>query len=181
MKLFCSKHECLIVLILTMPFLTFSAEIILPSLEFPVPTGQYKVGTTYMHFLDKTRPETLTKAPGDFRELEIQAWYPAKPGEKNVIAQYWRNPDVIGPAVVQVLFSGLPQSLGTIPAAGLHKVAASGTHSYLDAPVEDSRKIYSDYSRAFFDKHLQKKEVPLLDGPSKQYPEVIFTLRNPEK
>jgi dienelactone hydrolase len=142
MKLFCSMHVCLVVLLLTMPFVSFSAEIILPSLEFPEPTGQYKVGTTYLHFLDKTRPETLTKAPGDFRELEIQAWYPAKPGEKNVIAQYWRNPDVIGPAVVQVLFSGLPESLGTIPAAGLHKVAASRTHSYLDAPVEDSRKKY---------------------------------------
>lgn len=33
------------------------------------------------------------------------------------------------------------------------------------------------YSVAFFDKYLKGQPSPLLDGPSKQYPEVVFESR----
>jgi hypothetical protein len=39
--------------------------------------------------------------------------------------------------------------------------------------------IVNAYSLAFFDKELKGQPSPLLDGPSKQYPEVIFELRRP--
>lgn len=41
-------------------------------------------------------------------------------------------------------------------------------------------QIIRDYSRAFFDKHLLNKKVPLLDGPSRDYPEVILEIIRPE-
>jgi len=37
--------------------------------------------------------------------------------------------------------------------------------------------IINAYSLAFFDQHLQGRPAALLDGPSKQYPEVIFEAR----
>ncbi|CUB10971.1 isoform II [Bacillus cereus] len=39
--------------------------------------------------------------------------------------------------------------------------------------------IINAYSRAFFDKHLKDTVTALLDGPSKQFPEVIFETRFP--
>ena len=35
--------------------------------------------------------------------------------------------------------------------------------------------IFTEYSLAFFDKHLRGRPVPLLDGPSSDYPEVEFS------
>lgn len=35
------------------------------------------------------------------------------------------------------------------------------------------------YSLAFFDKHLKGLAAPLLDGPSPDYPEVVFMSRHP--
>lgn len=35
------------------------------------------------------------------------------------------------------------------------------------------------YSLAFFDKHLKGLATPLLDGPSPDYPEVVFMSRHP--
>jgi hypothetical protein len=39
--------------------------------------------------------------------------------------------------------------------------------------------IQNVYSLAFFDKHLKGLAAPLLDGPSPDYPEVVFTSRHP--
>ncbi|MFH1737862.1 MAG: hypothetical protein ABIH23_02555 [bacterium] len=44
-----------------------------------------------------------------------------------------------------------------------------------DDPVRVSR-IIADYTLAFFDKILKGQRVPLLDGPSPNYPEVEFTI-----
>jgi len=40
-------------------------------------------------------------------------------------------------------------------------------------------KIINDYTLAFFDKHLQGETSPLLNGPSREYPEVVFLLQVP--
>jgi predicted dienelactone hydrolase len=47
-------------------------------------------------------------------------------------------------------------------------------------PIDGQRvvRILNDYTLAFFDQHLKGKEVPLLDGPSPDYPEVDFESRN---
>jgi predicted dienelactone hydrolase len=39
---------------------------------------------------------------------------------------------------------------------------------------ERGLRIVTDYSLAFFDKHLNNRDVPLLDGSSPNYPEVLF-------
>jgi predicted dienelactone hydrolase len=47
--------------------------------------------------------------------------------------------------------------------------------------IEGKRMIYIQnvYSLAFFDKHLRGLAAPLLDGPSPDYPEVVFRSRHP--
>jgi hypothetical protein len=40
-------------------------------------------------------------------------------------------------------------------------------------------EIINTYVLAFFDKHLRGETVPLLDGPSPDYPDVEFQLRMP--
>ncbi len=37
--------------------------------------------------------------------------------------------------------------------------------------------IVNAYSLAFFDRYLKSETSPLLNGPSKQYPEVLFETR----
>src|SRR5574341_110276 len=48
-------------------------------------------------------------------------------------------------------------------------------------PIDSHRalNIVNAYSLAFFDKHLKGELSPLLDGPSEQYPEVIFETHQP--
>ena len=43
--------------------------------------------------------------------------------------------------------------------------------------VQRAHDIINAYSLAFFDKHLKGNATPLLDGPAKQYPEVIIETR----
>lgn len=48
-------------------------------------------------------------------------------------------------------------------------------------PIDAQRasNIVNAYSLAFFDQHLQGRPAALLDGPAKQYPEVLFETRQP--
>lgn len=42
----------------------------------PKPTGPFGVGTAVWHWADPSRPDEVTPAPGDVREVMAQAWYP---------------------------------------------------------------------------------------------------------
>jgi len=44
-------------------------------------------------------------------------------------------------------------------------------------PVERSHAILNAYTLAFFERHLKGRPAPVLDGPSAQYPEVLFESR----
>jgi predicted dienelactone hydrolase len=50
-----------------------------------------------------------------------------------------------------------------------------------EATIDGRRmaRIQNVYSLAFFDKHLKGLAAPLLDGPSPDYPEVVFMSRHP--
>ncbi|MFK8058945.1 MAG: alpha/beta hydrolase family protein [Polaribacter sp.] len=48
----------------------------LPVFELPKTTGNYKIGSKYIH-LKTDRDETITENPDDKRELMIKVWYPA--------------------------------------------------------------------------------------------------------
>lgn len=49
----------------------------------------------------------------------------------------------------------------------------------LSGPLDPqrAREIPDAYAQAFFDKHLKGRAAPLLDGPSAQFPEVLFESR----
>jgi predicted dienelactone hydrolase len=93
--------------------------ILLPVFRLSEPTGPQPVGTTKLHLVDRTRPETFTPTPDDHRELMVQVWYPARvePGAR--------------PAP---LMEHMP-----FPFSYLSLVR---THAYLDAPVSDAHASY---------------------------------------
>lgn len=49
---------------------------IFPVFELPVPTGQFQVGSQYLHLVSDQN-EGITSDPNDKRELMIKVWYPA--------------------------------------------------------------------------------------------------------
>ena len=55
------------------------------------------------------------------------------------------------------------------------------SHLNLTGPIDGQRAhdIINAYSLAFFERHLMGREAKLLDGPSEQYPEVLFESRQP--
>ena len=58
--------------------------------ELPSPTGPYPVGTTTWRVTDRSRQETFS-GPGDFRQVEVFAWYPAATPRRGALAPYLRE------------------------------------------------------------------------------------------
>jgi hypothetical protein len=56
--------------------------------QLPAPRGKYAVGRIAYDWVDKTRPETLSKIPGANRELMVYVWYPAEPVDDHERAEY---------------------------------------------------------------------------------------------
>ena len=56
------------------------ALLIIPQLELPASRGPYAVGEMVFRWVDSSRPEVLTDAPEDRREVVTLIWYPAEPG-----------------------------------------------------------------------------------------------------
>jgi dienelactone hydrolase len=46
-------------------------------MALPGPTGPDSVGTTVFHFADPSRPDAISKKPGESREVMVQIWYPS--------------------------------------------------------------------------------------------------------
>jgi pimeloyl-ACP methyl ester carboxylesterase len=61
----------------------------------PEPSGAYAVGTAISHLTDASRPDTLAKKPGQFRELIFQLWYPTDVAPKGETAPYIPNPALL--------------------------------------------------------------------------------------
>ena len=57
--------------------LGFLLPTVLPVFDLPTPTGKYKVGSEYLHFVSDEN-ENITEDATDKRELMIKVWYPAK-------------------------------------------------------------------------------------------------------
>lgn len=93
--------------------------ILLPVFRLPEPTGPHLLGTTKLHLVDRTRPETYTPAPDDHRELMVRVWYPAR---------------IESGARPAPLMEHMP-----FPFSYLSLVR---THAYLDAPVSDAQASY---------------------------------------
>jgi len=99
--------------------------------ELPAPTGRHAVGTTSWRVTDSSRHETFS-ASGEFRQVEVIAWYPAAKAEgtKAERAPYLRE----GLAEVRT-FATLLRAPATV-FDGLENVR---THADLGAPVASGR------------------------------------------
>ena len=53
---------------------------VFPVFNFPEPTGELKVSTQVLHFIDSSREETFGTTETGKRELMVQVWYPAQAG-----------------------------------------------------------------------------------------------------
>ena len=97
---------------------------ILPVFRLPEPSGPHAVGTQYYYWTDEDRPDEYTTAPGDFREVSVQVWYPAEPSGDEETIRYMRKDAVTAFAHSQ----GIPGFL-------LDHFALVRTHAYLGAVV----------------------------------------------
>ena len=61
-----------------------------PMFRLPKPTGPYAVGTSILYMVDGSRIEDASPVRGAKRELVVQLWYPAEPGQGKV-APYRRQ------------------------------------------------------------------------------------------
>ncbi|MFC4120025.1 alpha/beta hydrolase family protein [Nonomuraea zeae] len=95
-----------------------------PRLSLPAPTGRYRVGTTAMHLVDRSRTDPLAPSSRP-RELMVRLWYPAAAGRRPA-AGY------LTPGLAAVLTAQLNAASGTDYPAGL---LTFPTHSGQDAPA----------------------------------------------
>lgn len=102
-----------------------------PVFQLPEPTGPYAVGTTYLQFVDDSRPETLTEDPDDTRAFAGRMWYPAEQPEDDdplPYQEYQASLDLI--------------VTGTAPEFAFSHLHLSSANSYLDVPIADDQPAY---------------------------------------
>jgi predicted dienelactone hydrolase len=112
---------------------TISASELTPP-TLPEPTGAYRVGTAIFHLTDTSRPDSLSKKPGQFRELMFQVWYPTDLTAKGKTAPYVPNP-----ALLQALKD--EQHDGQDPAM-LDSWKNVNTRAILNAPLSRKREKF---------------------------------------
>jgi predicted dienelactone hydrolase len=138
-----------------------------PVLRLPQPTGLHAVGTTFVHFSDSERPETLTDDLSDIRSFTARVWYPAElPARAKPMAYQEHSPRVgsISP--------------GGPPDFAFSHLGLSKSNSHLEAPVSDAETSYpvlmfSDGFLADFD------DYQLLVEELASHGYIIFSLNNP--
>ncbi len=114
---------------------------VLPVFRLPEPTGPYLVGTTHLHLVDRTRPETFTPDKSDCRELMIQVWYPAEPQRGAATACYLENADLASPVFAEFAQAFSPTGR-RLPSWALEHLSLVQTHAHLDAPVSRAQSSY---------------------------------------
>jgi hypothetical protein len=93
----------------------------------PKPTGNYNIGTTELHLVDKTRKDFWTGKPN--RELMISIWYPTKKEYTGKKAPYMHAKSAA--ITDQNIAASLGAQVGQIDWANFQ------THAWLDAPIEN--------------------------------------------
>jgi dienelactone hydrolase len=93
---------------------------LLPMFRLPKPTGQYAVGTRLLYMTDPSRKDEFGLSTNGQRELMVQAWYPAQPGNEP-LAVYRRRQETTRLSSYQAVLR---------------------THSKMDAAVQASGAPY---------------------------------------
>lgn len=89
------------------------------ALMLPEPTGDFQIGSTSLHLVDKARTDA-----GEPRELMIQLWYPARPAADDEWVPYAPS----GEQDAMQQFYSLPEGAFDTP-----------THARVDAPAHDAQ------------------------------------------
>ncbi|MDQ3802182.1 MAG: hypothetical protein M3384_22370 [Acidobacteriota bacterium] len=79
----------ILIIILSFASLAFGLE------KLPCPTGQHALGRTSFRWVDKSRPEVMTDALDDYREIIVHLWYPAERLDKGEKAPYFPNLELL--------------------------------------------------------------------------------------
>ncbi|MGW4463693.1 alpha/beta hydrolase family protein [Micromonospora sp. NPDC004704] len=90
-------------------------------LALPAPTGPLPVGRTTLHLVDRDRTDPWV--PGEFRELMVSIWYPAR-GVRGPRARYVTEAE-----------SGLILAAREVTGEPADVLSATRTHALLDVPV----------------------------------------------
>jgi dienelactone hydrolase len=117
-----------------------------PVFKLPTPTGPYQVGISQWFPMDKSREETQTIKPGDYREVSVTGWYPADASDMTGTAEYLPNSKLMGKAIV-----ASPQTSGKLGLSWLREAAAGflfdyfrliKTHAYPNTAVSKKQTLY---------------------------------------
>jgi predicted dienelactone hydrolase len=129
-----------------------------PIFRLPAPTGSYSVGTTRLHLVDASRPETFTVDATDRRELLVQVWYPAEPETGGDPAVYWVRPPFF-----------------------LNHLRFVPTHSTLGAPVArgDTPFPVLIFSHGYFLGYVSQNAAQMEDLASHGY--VVVSIAHPHE
>lgn len=112
---------------------------ILPVFKLPKPTGNYNIGSRYIH-LETNLDEIITQEIGDKRELMIKVWYPAILKEE-IAENYLNAGDRVGFAAKY----GLPKST-------FNYLDYVKTHTYPDAEVANGKFPVLIFSHGLYSK-----------------------------
>jgi predicted dienelactone hydrolase len=95
----------------------------------PEPTGPHKVGSEIFRWTDNQRPETLTAAPSDFRQVIAQAWYPTEASSGRPVPYFEAQ-------------GHLPGAIGGMPPFMFGSFADVATHATFNPPISVGRKTW---------------------------------------
>ncbi|MCD6516592.1 MAG: hypothetical protein J7L72_04120 [Candidatus Aminicenantes bacterium] len=126
-----AKHLWMIFLILPIVVCFSCSHNVKSSYELPEPTGPFEVGTTWFSFTDLHREETFTENPGDFREVAVRIWYPAKVKKPYEPCLYIEH-DAFLPG------EGISDEIRSAFEKMNQRLSSIKTHSYRNAPTAET-------------------------------------------
>ncbi len=145
--------------------------------KMPEPTGKYKVGTDYFHFIDKNREEIFTEVENDYREVTGQIWYPSQVGENDVRKPYReKNEAVLISTIMAEFFRIL---VGEVPQNFKAHFSEVKTYSYLKTPIAASPEPFPVliYSHGIIGGHVNTHTVLMEELASHGY--VVLSISHP--
>ncbi|MEE9472399.1 MAG: dienelactone hydrolase family protein [Acidimicrobiia bacterium] len=107
--------------------------IVLPVPRLPTPGGSFAVGTFSLHLVDDAREETYGPNPGGPRELMVQFFYPAEPGQDAETGPWIEDLDAVGVQLAKYV---------EVPSFAFDHLGLTDTHTYPDAPVSEASASY---------------------------------------
>jgi len=141
---------------------------------FPKPTGQYPVGTRYVHFVDMNRAEMFTRAADDKREVTAQVWYPARLEGKSEPRTYRSAAEAMLLSTVEAQYFG--QLINKVPPDMFAHFSEVRTHSYQDVPLAKAGRPFPVliYSHGIIGGHVSTHSTLMEELASHGY--VVFSI-----